>query len=164
MIFWCFGHPPARGGGVGMSRGVLVLGEQLPTTLSVTVWEAGGQILSGGGSPAAAHYDTIHPEPPLITRCKHKQTDKRSRHFQCREMSNFSSGACYQRGFRTQPPILHTPACKLKQHRKWKWWRQTFTPKNTKAIFPLGLFTRESNHPFCIDLPEKNGHKVGNVS
>ena len=27
---------------------------------------SGGQILSGGGSPAAAHYDTIHPEPPWL--------------------------------------------------------------------------------------------------
>ena len=64
----------------------MLVGDQLPATLSVTVWEAGGQILSRGGSPAAAHYDTIHPEPPVITRRKHKQTDKRSRFSMPREM------------------------------------------------------------------------------
>ena len=34
--------------------GEMSIGGQLPTTLSVTVWEAGGQILSGGGSLAPA--------------------------------------------------------------------------------------------------------------
>ena len=114
----------------GDEPGVLVLGEQLPTTLSVTVWEAGGQILSGGGSAAAAHYDTIHPEPPVITRRKHKQTDKRSRHFQCRGMSNFSTGACYQRGFRTQLLLLHTFSAKFKKTKQYCSFSIRKTPRS----------------------------------
>ena len=97
--------------GWALSPEVLV-GDQLPATLSVTVWEAGGQILSRGGSPAAAHYDTIHPEPPVITRRKHKQTDKRSRFSMPRERWvswRFGKNSFSCRNLPTQIQLWRTP-------------------------------------------------------
>ena len=80
---------------------------------------SGGQILSGGGSPAAAHYDTIHPEPPWLHAAN---TNKRTNGaatppFQCsrgdEQVLHRSQLVIRESNFYNDGLFLHNPACRV---------------------------------------------------